>query len=100
MVFYVEATNAMNRFKILDSYADPVESDWFVFEGELIKGGAKMGMTFRVPDAGHTLAFRIQSIRFIPRAGGQLLLGLYVKNADSGYLPGLGAGLTAELFEE
>jgi hypothetical protein len=90
----------MNRFKIQDSYADPVESDLFVFEGELIEGGAKKGMSFQVHEAGHTLAFRIQSIRFISRAGGRQIIGLEVMNAAPGYLPGLGAGWTAELSEE
>lgn len=90
----------MNRFKIQDSYIDPVESDWFVFEGELVEGGAKKDMTFQVYEAGHTLAFRIQSIRFIPRAGGRQTLGLEVKNAAPGYRPGLGVGWTTELYEE
>ncbi len=90
----------MNRFKIQDSYVDPVESDTFVFEGEITEGGAKVGMTFRVPEAGHAWTFLIKSIRFIPRANAGLLLGLEVRNADPGYLAGLGAGWTAELYEE
>ena len=91
---------SLNRFKIEDSYPDPVKSDTFVFEGKVVEGGAKIGMTFRVPEAGHTRTFLIKSIRFIPRACAGLLLGLEVKNGDPGYLPGLGAGWTAELHED
>jgi hypothetical protein len=90
----------MYRFKIQDSYADAVESNTFVFEGKVIEGGAKVGMTFRVPEAGHTWTFLIKSIRFIPRAGGGQLLGLEVKNVEPGYHPGLGVGWTTELYEE
>jgi hypothetical protein len=90
----------MNRFKIQDSYANAVEPDRFVFEGELIEGSAKIGMKFRVPEAGHTWELLIRSIEFIPRAGGRQIIGLTVKNADPGYFPGLGAGWTAELYEE
>jgi hypothetical protein len=90
----------MNRFKIQDSYADAVESHTFVFEGKLIEGGTKARMAFRDPETGHTWAFLIKSIRFIPRAGAGQLLGLEVKNLDPGYRPGLGVGCTAQFFEE
>jgi hypothetical protein len=90
----------MSRFKIHYSYSHVLEPGRFVFEGELVEGSAKAGMKFRVPEAGHTGELLILSIEFIPRAGGRQIMGLTVKNTAPGYLPGLGAGQTAELYEE
>ena len=88
----------MNRFKIEDSFA--VEPDMFVFAGEIVEGTARAGMKFRVPEAGHAWELLIRSVEFIRRAGGSEMIGLTVKNADPAYLPGLGAGWTAELYEK
>ena len=85
----------MNRFAIEDSFA--VEPDTFVFAGRVIEGRAKAGMFFDVPEAGHRWRVVIKSVEFIRKLGGDECIGLLVRDAD--YLPGLGAGWTAELHE-
>jgi len=87
----------MNRFKIQDSFA--VEPDMFVFAGQIVEGSAIAGMKFRVPEAGHAWELVIRSVEFIRKAGGGEMIGLTVRNAEPSYLPGLGAGWTAELYE-
>jgi uncharacterized protein YfaS (alpha-2-macroglobulin family) len=87
----------MNRFKIHDSFA--IEPDLFVFAGEILEGNVAKGMSFDVPEAGHRWHVVVSDIGFIRKSGGGELIGLTVKNASPSYLPGLGAGWTAELRE-
>lgn len=87
----------MNRFKIQDSFA--IEPDLFVFAGEIIEGRAGQGMKFDVPEAGRKWRFVVHSIEFVRILGGSELIGLVVQNEKPSYLPGLGAGWTAELHE-
>ena len=56
-------------------------------------------MKFEVPEAGHKWEFVIRSVEFIRKAGGSEILGLTVENRKPSYLPGMGAGWTAELHE-
>ena len=85
----------MNRFAIEDSFA--VEPDSFVFAGRVIEGRAQRGMVFEVPEAGHKWRVTVRAVEFIRKCGGDELTGLVVQDAD--YLPGLGSGWTADLYE-
>jgi translation elongation factor EF-Tu-like GTPase len=85
----------MNRFAIEDSFA--IEPDRFVFAGRVIEGRAERGMVFEVPEAGHRWQVTVRAVEFIRKRGGDELTGLVVQDAD--YLPGLGSGWTAELYE-
>ncbi len=71
----------------------------FVFAGEVIEGSARAGMKFRVPEAGHAWELVIRSVELVRKTGGYCVLGLTVTNAKPSYLPGLGVGWTAELYE-
>jgi len=71
----------------------------FVFEGAIIEGSAGKGMKFEVPEAGHKFQFVVRSVEFIRKGGGIETIGLTVENGAPGYLPGMGAGWTAELRE-
>jgi hypothetical protein len=89
---------AMNQFKIEDSFV--IEPNLFVFAGSILQGKASPGMTFEVPEAGHKWRVTIRFVEFIRTGNGSELLGLLVDNRKPGYLPGLGAGWTAELREQ
>ena len=88
----------MNRFRIEKSFA--VEPGTFVFAGTTIEGGVRSGMRFKVPEAGHMWDFAIRSVEFIRKEGRSDLVGLTVDNGTPGYLPGLGIGWVAELYDE
>ena len=72
----------------------------FVFAGAIVEGTPRAGMKFRVPEAGHAWELVIRSVEFICKADGSEMIGLTVKNADPSYLRGLGAGWTAEVYEQ
>ena len=55
-------------------------------------------MVFEVPEAGHRWQLAVRAVEFILKKGGTELTGLVVVQ-DAGYLPGLGAGWTAEVHE-
>jgi hypothetical protein len=84
----------MNRFRIDDAFG--IDSVGFAFVGEVIEGSAAVGMTFKVPEAGHWWAMRVKAVEFVLLAGGKEKIGLVVE--DDRYLRGLGVGWTAELL--
>jgi len=86
---------SMNKFAIEDSFR--LEPDRFVFAGRIVEGRVGSGMVFEVPEAGHRWQLTVRAVEFILKKGGTELTGLVVQ--DAGYLPGLGAGWTAEVHE-
>ena len=89
----------MNHFKISDSF--PIKAkNLFVFAGVVVEGVAASGMTFQVPEAGHSWTLRVKSVELITRAVGGTILGLIVEYGSPGYLPGLGVGWTATLVAD
>jgi len=83
----------MNKFRIDDSFR--IDSRGFAFIGEIIEGSAAAGMMFDVQEAGHRWRVQVKAVEFVRMAGGKEKIGLVVH--DDNYLPGLGAGWTAEL---
>jgi hypothetical protein len=71
----------------------------FVFAGTIIEGRAGPGMKFEVPEGERRWTFIIRSVELIRKVGGTATAGLVVENGKPGYLPGMGAGWTAELQE-
>lgn len=84
----------MNKFRIDDSFG--IDSVGFAFVGEVTEGSVAVGMTFKVPEAGHWWPMRVKTVEFVRLAGGKEKIGLVVE--DDRYLRGLGVGWTAELL--
>jgi hypothetical protein len=88
----------MTRFRIDDSFT--IDRVGFVFAGEILEGTIIPGMSFLVPECGHRWRVVVKSIESILLTGGGEKVGLVVENPETGYLPGLGVGWTAELIED